>query len=144
MDAGWAPTPEDLADVAGEHVHRSRRRQPPPLLVAEAVAFVTLWAVAIALGDRSLLAVSLFCTVLQVAVVRPWRVRTWSTSIAPDGITLEPGRLHLDWDDVREVYVAGAWQQHSTVRTTRNQEFPLPGLDRRRAARLADLVRSHR
>lgn len=144
VNSGWAPTREDLSDLAGEHVRRTRVHQPLPLLVAGAAAFVTLWAFAIAVGDRSLLAVALFSTVLELAVARPWRVRTWSTSIAPDGITFGSGRVHLDWGDVREVYVAGAWQQHSTVRTTRNHELPLHGLDRPQAERLADLVRSHR
>lgn len=139
----------DLTGVAGEHVVRGWTRSRvlgatatvllPGLVVLQSVLVqdAVLGVVAGALGVLS--AVSCLRTV----------PRPVTTTISTTGVTVHrssgpQGHLVVLWDEALEVYVAGAWQAHSTVRTTGNQEFPLPGVDRATAARLAEALRAVR
>ncbi|MGI4894526.1 MAG: hypothetical protein ACRYF3_05365 [Janthinobacterium lividum] len=98
------------------------------------------------LPDRFILIVAALLLLLTPVII--WRTgrRSVGTTISQAGITIRTGpgprgRTHVTWAAASEVYVAGAWQAHSSVRTTANQEFPLPGLDRTRAAKLAAALR---
>jgi hypothetical protein len=143
------PSPIDVTGIEGHYVVRGWTRPGIVALIGWLVIDAVLLLTALLLHDRLLLAWVIAGLVLTLVSIWRGRRRTVSTTISREGITIDhgsgpQGRTHLAWADAREVYVAGAWQAHSSVRTSANKEVPLPGLDRAQALKLAEVLRAGR
>lgn len=142
------PRPE-LTGVAGQHVVRGWTRSRVLGATASVLLPSLVLLQSVLLRDTVLSVVA--GVLVVVTAVSSLRVvpRPVTTTISSAGITVDrsggpAGRLLVHWDEAVEVYVAGAWQAHSSVRTTGNQEFSLPGVDRVTAERLAKALREVR
>jgi len=118
-------------------------------LVGELILVGLVLLEAVLLHERQMLIWAAVLLALTPVVFWRMRHRVVTTTISREGITInqgsgQQGRTHLPWADASEVYVAGAWQAHSTVRTMANREVALPGLSRAHAAKLADALRAAR
>jgi hypothetical protein len=137
----------DLTGLEGEYAVRGWTRARVAGLIGSLLLQALLLLSTILVGDRWLIIAAV--ALLLFTLVTGWRTyqRPVTLKISSEGITIDrevgtKGHTHLPWSDIAEVYVAGAWQAHSTARTTTHQEVALPGLDRDRAAQLAATLRS--
>ena len=133
MSSPASSVPLDLTGIEGDYVLRGWTRPR----VAAVIGSLTLAALGVLggvlLDDRQILVLSLVLLLLIPVVIWRTRHRDVTTTIAQDGITTDygtgqRGRTRTMWADAQEVYVAGAWQAHSTVLTTANQRGPSPRL----------------
>lgn len=139
----------DLTGVEGDYVVRGWTRPRIAGLIGYLLITGLLVLEALLLHERPMLVWS--AVLLVLALVSIWRRRgqAVTTTISQTGITIDQGggqreKTQVAWEDASEVYVAGAWQAHSSVRTRTNREVSLPGVDRTRARKLADALRAVR
>ena len=147
MSSRPSPPHLDLAGIEGNYVVRGWTRSRIAALIATLLISAVVLLEGLLLQDQVVLCLAIAGLILTL--VSSWRVQRQAvtTTISIEGITIDRGagargRTHVAWADAREVYVAGSWQAHSSVRTTANQEVSLPGLDRARARKLAEALRA--
>lgn len=149
MSSRPSPTHLDLAGIEGDYVVRGWTRPRMAALIATLLISAVVLLEGLLLHEQVVLGLAIVGLVLTL--VSSWRMQRQAvtTTISTEGITIDRGagprgRTHVAWADAREVYVAGDWQAHSSVRTSASQEVSLPGLDRARARRLAEALRARR
>lgn len=144
-----SPAQPDLTGLDGEYALRVGTRAKIAALVGSLVLAALLLLGAVLVHDRQLMTVAIGLLVLAAVISWRTRRRQVTTTISHEGITINQGsgqrsRTHIAWNDVQEVYVAGAWQAHSRVRTATHRDVPLPGLGRGHATKLAEALRAVR